>query len=107
MSFNRVLPSRYYPWAASGLIFVASLFFLMRYPALTVVSLVAGFLFVIGIVDFVQPKQAIRRNYPVMAHLRFFLEFIRPEIRQYFLETDTEKIPFSRAQRSLAYQRAK
>jgi glutamate synthase domain-containing protein 2 len=47
------------------------------------------------------------RNYPVMGHLRFIFEFIRPEIRQYFIEGDTEAQPFSRAQRSLVYQRAK
>jgi glutamate synthase domain-containing protein 2 len=47
------------------------------------------------------------RNYPLIGHLRFMLETIRPEIRQYFLESDTEATPFSRQQRSLVYQRAK
>jgi glutamate synthase domain-containing protein 2 len=47
------------------------------------------------------------RNYPVIGHLRFLLEFIRPEIRQYFIESDNEAVPFSRQQRSLVYQRAK
>jgi glutamate synthase domain-containing protein 2 len=107
MSFHRVLPARYYPWAASGLLFAASLFLVMQWPAVWAVTLVSGFFFAIGLLDFFQTKQAIRRNYPIMAWLRFFLEMIRPEIRQYFLESDTEKIPFSRAQRSLAYQRAK
>lgn len=67
----------------------------------------AAALSVIGIRDIRQPKQSIRRNYPILAHIRFFLEFIRPEIRQYFLENDTEAAPFSRNQRSLVYQRAK
>ena len=107
MSFHRVLPSRYYPWAASGLLFVASLFFIKAYPAVLLLTVIAGFFTVVGASDFLQTKQAVRRNYPIMAWLRFFLEMIRPEIRQYFLETDTERIPFSRAQRSLAYQRAK
>jgi glutamate synthase domain-containing protein 2 len=49
----------------------------------------------------------VRRNYPVLAHFRFFFEFIRPEIRQYFIESDTEELPYSRAQRSIIYQRAK
>jgi len=61
----------------------------------------------VGIHDLRQESHAIRRNYPIIGHLRFFLEMIRPEIRQYFLETDTEQTPFSRAQRSIAYQRAK
>ncbi len=61
----------------------------------------------LGIYDLVQTKRSILRNYPVIGHLRFMLEFIRPELRQYFLESDTEASPFSRAQRSLVYQRAK
>ena len=39
-------------------------------------------------------RHAILRNYPVLGHLRFLLEFIRPEIRQYFIETDREEVPF-------------
>ncbi|NBU19004.1 MAG: FMN-binding glutamate synthase family protein, partial [Betaproteobacteria bacterium] len=50
---------------------------------------------------------AILRNYPVIGHLRFMFEYIRPEIRQYFLESETDATPFSRAQRSLVYSRAK
>ena len=47
------------------------------------------------------------RNYPVVGHFRFLLEFIRPEMRQYFIEGDNEAAPFSRQQRSLVYWRAK
>ena len=57
--------------------------------------------------DMAQTKRSVLRNYPVIGHLRFMLEFIRPEIRQYFLENDTDATPFSRSQRSLVYQRAK
>lgn len=60
-----------------------------------------------GIIDLSQTKHAIRRNYPVIGNLRFFFEFIRPEIRQYFMEGDEQQLPFSRADRSLVYQRAK
>ena len=55
----------------------------------------------------VQTRQALRRNYPILAHFRYFFESIRPEIRQYFLEDDTDAKPFSRNQRSIVYQRAK
>jgi glutamate synthase domain-containing protein 2 len=61
----------------------------------------------VGLRDLRQTRHAILRNYPVIGHLRFLLEFIRPEMRQYFIESDTEAAPFSRAQRSLVYQRAK
>ena len=62
---------------------------------------------VIGVRDLRQNHHSILRNYPILAHLRFFFESIRPEVRQYLLESDTEKVPFSRNQRSLVYQRAK
>jgi len=61
----------------------------------------------LGVADRIQRKHAILQNYPVIGHLRFLLEFIRPEIRQYFLESDTDKLPFSRNQRGLVYQRSK
>jgi glutamate synthase domain-containing protein 2 len=61
----------------------------------------------LGVHDVVQTRHAIVRNYPILGHLRFFLEYIRPEIRQYFIESDTEAMPFARNQRSIVYQRAK
>ncbi|MBU2407274.1 MAG: FMN-binding glutamate synthase family protein, partial [Gammaproteobacteria bacterium] len=60
-----------------------------------------------GVHDLRQARHAILRNYPVIGHLRFLLEYIRPEMRQYFIESDSEASPFSRAQRSLVYQRSK
>ena len=60
-----------------------------------------------GARDMRQRRHSILRNYPVIGHLRFLLEFIRPEMRQYFIEGDNEAAPFSRQQRSLVYQRAK
>ncbi|MGD9841456.1 MAG: FMN-binding glutamate synthase family protein [Steroidobacteraceae bacterium] len=61
----------------------------------------------IGIRDVWQTRHAVLRNYPLIGHLRFLLEWIRPEIRQYFIESDREAAPFSRQQRSLVYQRSK
>ena len=61
----------------------------------------------VGLYDLQQSHHAILRNYPIIGHLRFMLETIRPEIRQYFLESETEASPFSRAQRTLVYTRAK
>ncbi len=60
-----------------------------------------------GIADVVQTKQAIRRNYPVLGHMRYILELIRPEINQYFIESNSDGKPFSRNDRSIVYQRAK
>ena len=71
------------------------------------VTLVCAALCLIGLYDLRQQRHAILRNYPIIGHLRFLLERIGPEMRQYFIESDTEAAPFSRAQRSLVYQRAK
>ena len=69
--------------------------------------LVCSGLGALGLQDMRQTHHAVLRNYPVIGHLRFLFEFIRPEMRQYFIEGDSEAMPFSRAQRSLVYQRAK
>ncbi len=61
----------------------------------------------LGVRDLRQSRHAILRNYPVIGHVRFLLEYIRPEMRQYFLESDNDAAPFSRSQRSLVYARAK
>ncbi len=66
-----------------------------------------GPIILIGYLDIFQKKQAIRRNYPVLGNLRYILEAIRPEIMQYFVETDIEGRPIPKIMRSLIYQRAK
>ena len=85
--------------------------------ALTLLSLkwpIAGFgflialpVFALGIYDIFQRKKTVLRVYPVIGHLRYFFESIRPEIQQYFVESDTNGTPISREFRSLVYQRAK
>ena len=70
-------------------------------------ALIGAVLTLLGILDLSQRQSALRRNYPVLAHGRFLIEAIRPELRQYLFESDTEKAPFSRQQRSIVYQRAK
>jgi len=62
---------------------------------------------VLGVWDILQTRHNLLRNYPLLAHLRWVFEGIRPEIRQYLVESDTEAIPFSREQRALVYERAK
>ncbi|HEY1115760.1 MAG TPA: FMN-binding glutamate synthase family protein [Chitinophagaceae bacterium] len=64
-------------------------------------------LLALALSDLRQRRHAIMRNYPVIGHLRYFLESIRPEIRQYFFESDLDGAPFNRRQRSIVYQRAK
>jgi glutamate synthase domain-containing protein 2 len=66
-----------------------------------------AFFTVVGWHDLRQTSRAVLRNYPIMGHVRYLVEFIRPEIRQYLLEDDNEAVPYSRQNRSLIYARAK
>jgi glutamate synthase domain-containing protein 2 len=61
----------------------------------------------VGVHDLLQTRRAVLRNYPILGHFRYLFEGIRPEIRQYLIEGDTEELPFSRQQRAIVYQRAK
>jgi glutamate synthase domain-containing protein 2 len=61
----------------------------------------------LGIWDLMQRQHSLLRNYPLLAHLRWVFEGIRPEIRQYLIESDDDAVPFSREKRSIVYQRAK
>jgi len=64
-------------------------------------------LILIGIIDIIQKKHTIKKNFPVIGHFRYLLESFRPEIQQYFVETDMEGTPVNRIFRSLIYSRAK
>ncbi|HPF37243.1 MAG TPA: FMN-binding glutamate synthase family protein [Phycisphaerae bacterium] len=64
-------------------------------------------LFMLGVLDAIQTRHAVRRNFPIIGHFRYLFEAIRPEINQYFIESDTDGTPFNREQRSIVYQRAK
>jgi glutamate synthase domain-containing protein 2 len=69
--------------------------------------LLFGALAVLGTIDLIQTRHSVLRNYPLTAHIRFLLEEIRPEIRQYFLESEKDGTPFPRDKRAIVYQRAK
>jgi len=89
--------------AASAILLLLSLANSYFLPGFILVAALA----VIGTYDVRQTSHSLRRNYPIAAHIRYLLEEMRPEIRQYFLESDTDGVPFNRNERSLVYQRAK
>jgi glutamate synthase domain-containing protein 2 len=64
-------------------------------------------LFLIGLGDIHQERRAVRRNFPVIGNMRYLMEMVRPELNQYFIESNTDGRPFSRNFRSIVYQRAK
>ena len=68
---------------------------------------VVGVVAAVGIYDLVQRKHSVLRNYPILGHMRFLLEALRPEIQQYFIERNFDGRPFDRDVRSLIYERAK
>ena len=99
--------SRYAAYAASLLMLVVSLLLALRIQGWWWGVAVFGALALLGTIDLLQTRSTLRRNYPILAHFRYGLESIGPELRQYFFESDLAEVPFSRQQRTLVYQRAK
>lgn len=77
------------------------------FPAVLWLLVLVGPGIALGWYDYFQTSHSVRRNFPFIGRIRYLFEAIRPEIYQYFIESDTEGVPFDRAQRSLVYQRAK
>ena len=100
-------PIRYLVWLVCGVGLLLSAFTWVAFDTGAAWFAAFAVLAVTGVRDVRQTRHSILRNYPVIGHLRFFFEYIRPEMRQYFIESDREAAPFSRQQRSLVYQRAK
>src|SRR5699024_6336062 len=57
--------------------------------------------------DLTQKRHTILRIYPVIGHMRYLLEGLRPELQQYFIERNWDGRPFDRDVRSIVYERAK
>ena len=106
-TIDRFFPVRYLAWTLCVVLALALGWHWSRTGEFPGVTLAALGLVLLGVRDSLQQQRSVLRNYPVIGHLRFLLEYIRPEIRQYFLEADNEQTPFSRQQRSIVYQRAK
>lgn len=91
-------------WAGAALALAAAVLLSSGWAIAAVV--LAG-LAALGTWDLLQTRHSILRSYPILGHLRFLMEHIRPEIRQYFIESNTEGTPFDRETRDLVYERAK
>lgn len=77
------------------------------HPAWAWALALLGPLLLLALYDQLQTRHSILRNYPIIGHIRFILEAIRPELRQYLMEDERDPVPFSRDQRTLVYHRAK
>ncbi|HSG91217.1 MAG TPA: glutamate synthase-related protein, partial [Pseudomonadales bacterium] len=61
----------------------------------------------LGFRDALQREHTVLRNFPIIGHIRYGMEAIRPEIQQYLVESNIDAFPIEREFRALAYQRAK
>lgn len=99
--------TRFAPLVLCALLALGALFGVAYSGWYVLAFVVFTYLTGLGIYDLLQTHHAVLRNYPILGHMRFLFEQIRPEIRQYLIESDQDEEPFSRDERSLVYQRAK
>ena len=100
-------PSRYTAFGVCLILLALWAVLVGRHPFAWTGVVLFGALSLVGVHDLLQRRHAILRNYPVIGHIRWMAELVRPEIRQYLIEADEDAAPFSRSQRSIVYQRAK
>ncbi|MFC0682578.1 FMN-binding glutamate synthase family protein [Lysobacter korlensis] len=99
--------SRYAAYIASIVLTFACVVLAIWSPAWFWGAAAFGGLALVGTHDLFQRRSTLLRNYPLLGHFRYGLEAIGPEMRQYFIDSDTAEVPFSRQQRALVYQRSK
>ncbi|MAT85027.1 MAG: FMN-binding glutamate synthase family protein [Gammaproteobacteria bacterium] len=61
----------------------------------------------VGFHDALQKQHTVLRNFPIVGHIRYVMERFRPEIQQYFIESNIDAYPVEREMRAIVYQRAK
>lgn len=104
--FNRFV-IRQIIWALVT-VYLSIALFLVLFKDYSILSLIVPvILFALAITDTFQKKHTIRKNYPIIGRLRYVLEGVRVELRQYFWENELDGKPFNRRERSIVYQRAK
>ena len=86
----------FYVWLISLVFIVLSLYFSIFF---FVPAFIIGCLGLVGVYDRLQKRRAVLANFPLLGRLRFMMEAIRPELRQYFWESDKDELPYSRNQR--------
>lgn len=89
------LLNRYAFFAFCVLFTLGSLPFVVGHSWLWALVVLTALLSAVGLNDLLQSRHAVRRNYPILGNIRYLVEGIRPEIRQYLLESDSEQLPFS------------
>ena len=90
-----------------GIILLVILALLLLIQRWRIIFVFLAVIILIALYDLTQKKHTILRNFPVLGHMRYILEFFRPEVQQYFVASDQSERPFDRQTRTLVYQRAK
>ena len=100
--------SRFIPFATLAVVAViAGLATVLASAGWLALAAPAALLFAVGGYDLIQPRHSVLRNYPVIGHLRWMMERLRPELQQYFIERNYDGRPYDRERRSTIYERAK
>ena len=81
--------------------------YVQAYPFLSLIGAFIVFLIAVALRDIFQRKQTIKHNFPIVGHIRYWLETIGPELRQYWVASDQEELPFNRSERAWIYASAK
>jgi len=104
---ERWLPSRYFAFLTVAALLVLAVVRWDDALEWRLLAVLCAVLTAVGISDLVQKTSTLRRNYPLLVHVRYFFEKIRPMLRQYIVESDNEEVPFSHVQRAIVHQRSK
>jgi glutamate synthase domain-containing protein 2 len=104
---ERWLPSRYLAFVIVAVLFVLAISRWDEGLSWQLLTVSCAVLTAIGVYDLVQRRSTLRRNYPLLVHIRYFFERVRPMLRQYVVESDNEEVPFSHVQRAIVHQRSK
>ena len=104
---NEIIWGRYSLLVYTAIVSLFSLTLSIYIKGFLIVFVPSFFLFLISLKDFLQKKRSILSNFPLLGRFRFFLESIRPELRQYYWESDDDEVPYSRNQRTMVYERSK
>jgi hypothetical protein len=97
----------FYKFAIVSSLLVGALAFFLHNPNILWIFALLGPLILVGLMNSMQGKHAILKNFPILGYFRYLFELIAPEIQQYFIERNTDGKPFSRNHRALVYKRAK
>ncbi len=80
---------------------------IQAHPLLSLIGAFIVFLIAVALRDIFQRKHTIKHNFPIVGNIRYWLETIGPELRQYWVANDQEELPFSRSERAWIYASAK